>query len=106
MRLSESLKWIFALLFLSCGLPLLWLDTGGTQGSAASLLAGIACLSLGGFCFALAWEAWRRGAINLQNFRYTRAAQPGRFLTMVLLVLIAGCGTVAAAVWLLLFKHS
>lgn len=104
MRLSERLKWIFAILFVLCGIPILFVDIDAPDSSAGHLLAGIAALLLGGFGLCLAWSAWETGTIRLQHFNYSGAGQPRRFMGTVLLILAAGCGTLAAAVWFLFFK--
>lgn len=104
MRPSERLTWTFAILFVLCGVPLLFFDMDTQDPRAARALVGMATVFLGGFGVCLAWDAWQTGTVNLQHFRYSRARQPRRFAAAVLLILAAGCGTLAAAVWFLLFK--
>lgn len=104
MRLSERLTWLFAALFVLCGAPLLFFDAEGPDASTPRVLAGVAALFLGGFGLCLAWSAWESGAIRLQHVNYSLAGQPRRFIATVMLILAAGCGTLAAALWVLLFK--
>lgn len=104
MRLSERLTWIFAALFVTCGVPLLFLDSENPDPSVVYVLAGMATLFLGGFGLCLAWSAWEAGRINLQHFNYSRAGQPRRFAATIIVILLAGCGTLTTAVWFLFFK--
>lgn len=104
MKVSRTLQWIFAALFLLCGIPLLFLDRDNPDPAAAQLLAGTAALFLGGFGVCLAWSAWEVGAIKLQHVNYTRAGEPRRFMATVAMIFLAGCGTLASAVWFFFFK--
>ena len=104
MKLSERLKWIFAILFLLCGVPLFFLDKENPNPVAAHILAGMASLSLGGFALCLVWNALETGEIKLQHFHYSRRSQPRRFTATVALILIAGCSTLITAFWFLFFK--
>lgn len=104
MRLSERLKWIFAGLFLLCGVPLLFLDQENPDPTAAHALAGSAVLFLGGFALCLAWNAWETGVINIQHFNFSRAGQPRRFTATVAVILLAGCSTITTAFWFFFFK--
>lgn len=104
MRPSERLTWLFAALFVLCGAALLFFDTESPDASAPQALAGVAALFLGGFGLCLAWSAWESRAIRLQHVNYSLAGQPRRFIATVMLIVAAGCGTLAAALWVLLFK--
>lgn len=104
MRLSDRLKWLFAVLFLLGGLPLLFLDKDNPDPGLAHVLAGTATLCLGAFAVCLVWSAWQTGAINLQHFNYSRAGQPRRFLATLAVILLAGGGTIITAFWFFFFK--
>lgn len=103
MRLSNRLLWIFAALFLLCGLPLLFLDSENPD-SASKAVAGMAALSLGGFALSLAWNACESGGLQMLHFGYQRATQPRRFFATVAVLILAGCATVVAGIRFLLFQ--
>ncbi len=86
MRLSDRLKWAFAILFLLCGISLLFLDKENPDPAAGYVLAGMATLSLSGFGRCLAWNALETGEIKLQHFHYSRRRQPRRFAATVILI--------------------
>lgn len=104
MNLSARLQWIFAVLVLLCGMPLLFLDKEGPNAAHGYLLAGMATLFLGAFGLCLAWNSLETGEIKIQHFRYNRSSQPRRFMATVALILISACGTLITAVWFLFFK--
>ena len=95
------MKWIFAILFLLCGVPLFFLDKHNSDPTAA---AGIASLFLSGFTLCLAWSALETDEIKLQHFKYSRRSQPRRFMATIALILVAGCGTLVTSFWFLFFK--
>jgi hypothetical protein len=98
---SGRLIWIFGALFIVFGLPLAIID-----GIAArNVLGGLSTLSLGGFAFALAYNATATGTIRLQYSTISRSAQPRAFWAAVSLVAVAGLGVVTSAIWLLFFKN-
>lgn len=96
--------WLFAILFVLCGVPLLFLDRKDPDPTAAHALAGTAVLFLGAFALCLAWSAWEKGVLDIQHFHYTRAGQPRRFAATVGLILLAGCGAIVTAIWFFFFK--
>lgn len=102
MRTSERLKWIFAALFVLCGLLLPFIDKGDRK--AGLLLPGLAALCLAGFALSLAYDAWETGAIKLPEFDYTREGQPRRFVATLVMIVAAGIGTLITALWFLFFK--
>ncbi len=104
MKLSGRLTWIFAILFLLAGAPLLFLDRENPDPTVAPAMAGMASMFLGGFALCLAWNALERGEINVQHFHYNRKSQPRRFMATVTLILLAGCGTIISSIWFLFFK--
>lgn len=104
MSMSERLKWTFAVLFVLCGLPLLFMDQDHPDPAAANLWGGTAALFLGGFVVCLAWSAWETGVIRLQHINYSRAAQPRRFMAAFCVLVLAGCVTITAGFWLLFVK--
>ena len=95
-----GLTWTFAVLFLLFGLPLFFLE----DPEWARRSAGMSTLWLG--CFALAWarHAVATGQIKIQFSWIRRASQPLTFMATVLMLVIAGAGTIAAAIWALFFK--
>lgn len=95
---------MFAGLFLLFGVPLLFLDKESADQAIGMPLAGLAVLSLSGFAFSLAWHAWTTGQAKVQHFNYTRATQPYRFGATLVLILVAGTGTLITAFWVLFFK--
>jgi hypothetical protein len=103
-RLSERLLWAFAILFLLCGVPLLFLDREAPDPVFGNTLAGMAALFLGGFEVCLAWNALDTGEIKLQHFRCSRAAQPRCFAAAVVVILAAGLATLFTAVWFFFLK--
>jgi hypothetical protein len=104
MKLSERMKWIFAILFLLCGVSSFFLDKHNSDPATAHILAGIASLFLSGFTLCLAWSALETDEIKLQHFQYRRRSQPRRFMATIALILIAGCGTLVTSFWFLFFK--
>lgn len=96
--------WTFGALFVLLGLPLLFLDRDNPDKTIAMPLAGLATLSLSGFAFCLVWHSWLNGTIDIQHFTYSRAHQPLRYMATLLLILMAGFGTLISAVWFLFFK--
>ena len=97
---STRFTWIFAALFLLCGLPLLIVDDAG----ARNLWGGLSAAGLGGFALAMAYNATATGTIRLQFSTIVRAASPYKFWAAVGLVGLAGLGVIAAGGWLLVFK--
>jgi len=59
---------------------------------------------LGAFTLSLAWNAWTTGVLRLQHFNCTRAGAPRRFAGVLILILLAGVGTVIAAFWFWFFR--
>lgn len=104
MKLPTRLKWVFAILFVASGAVLVLGDADAPRAGGPHLVAGVTTFFLGAFTVCLAWEAWTTGRISVQYFNYSRAAQPRRFRAAVMLVLAAGCGTLAAAGWFLFFQ--
>ncbi len=94
------LIWIFGVLFVLFGLPLIIVDDIG----ARNVLGGLSVLRLGGFAFAMAYNAMATGTIRLQNSKISRTAQPYAFWAAVCLVTAAGLGVVASGMWLMFFK--
>lgn len=96
----ERLMWIFAAMFVIFGLLL------GLSGETATrnLWGGLSAGSLGGFALMLAADGVHQGRIRFGFDVVHRAAQPRLFAAAIVVVVAAGLGTMAAAVWISFFK--
>ena len=98
---AKRLIWVFGAGFILFGLPLIMVE----DAAARDIWGSLSTFSLGGFAFAMAYDAAATGTIRMQFSTINRAAQPRAFWAAVGLVTLAGLGVVIAAGWLLFFKN-
>jgi hypothetical protein len=94
------LTWLFATLFVLCGLPLLVTEDPAWQ----RIWAGVSATCLGAFALAWAHHAVRVGQIKLQFSWIRRASQPRTFWATIFMLLATGTIVVVSGVWILFFK--
>ena len=100
MGLLKHLTWVFAGLFVACGLPLLFVE----DRAWGHRWAGLSLVFLAGFAFSMVRDAVRSGEVRLNFSRIRRADSPRLFWAAPALVSAAGAGVLASAVWVLFFK--
>lgn len=96
----ERLMWIFAGLFVVFGLLLGLSEDPASRNIWGGLSAGF----LGGFALAMAADGIQQGRIRFGFDVIHRAARPRLFALAIAVVVCAGVVTLAAAVWVSLFK--
>lgn len=100
MGFFKYLTWVFAGLFVACGLPLFWVEDAGWR----NVWGGLSLLGLGGFALAMAGDAARSGQVRINLTRIRRAQSPRLFWAVLALIASAGLAVLAAAAWALAFK--
>jgi hypothetical protein len=97
---TSRLVWVFAALFLLCGLPLLVVE----QVSWVRPLASLCMAFLGAFSLALAADAIRTGQLRVQGSVILYSRQPRLFWAALAVIALAGIGVLIGAVWAAFFK--
>ncbi len=94
------LTWVFAALFVACGLPLAFVE----DPAWAHRWGGLSLIGLGGFALSMARDAVKSGEVRLNFSRIKRADSPRLFWATLALIAAAGVSVLVAAVWALFFK--
>ncbi len=97
---STYLTWVFAALFVACGLPLFFVEDVGWRNT----WGGLSLIGLGGFALSMARDAVKSGEVRLNFSRIKRADSPRLFWATLALIAAAGVSVLVAAVWALFFK--
>jgi hypothetical protein len=97
---SSYLTWIFAGLFVACGLPLFWADDAGWR----NLWGGLSLIGLGGFALSMVRDAVKSGQVRLNLTVIRRARSPRLFWATLALIAAAGLIVLVGAAWALFLK--
>ena len=100
MGFLKYLTWVFAALFVACGLPLLFVEDVGWR----HIWGGLSLVGLGGFALSLARDAVRSGEVRFNHTLIRRADSPRLFWATLTLIAATGVVVLVAAVWALFFK--
>ncbi len=100
MGASRYLTWVFAGLFVACGLPLAFVEDPAWRDA----WGGASLIGLGGFALSMARDAVKSGEIRLNFSRIRRADSPRLFWAAIALVVAAGLGVLVSAAWALFIK--
>ena len=94
------LTWVFAALFVACGLPLFFVE----EVTWRNIWGGLSLLGLGGFALSMTRDAIKSGEVRFNHTLIKRADSPRLFWATLALIAAAGLGVLVAAVWALFFK--
>lgn len=97
---ASHLMWVFAGLFLVCGMPLFFVETESWK----RIWAGLSAMFLGSFALAFACDAVGRGRLKLQHSLVERSKQPRLFWAGVSVIAAAGFGVLVSAFWIAFVK--
>ena len=100
MGASSPWTWVFAGLFVACGLPLAVVEDPAWR----NLWGGLSLTGLGGFALSIVRDAVRSGQVRLNPTVIRRARSPRLFWAALALIAAAGLGVLAGAAWALVFK--
>ncbi|MGI9367197.1 MAG: hypothetical protein ACR2O2_00040 [Ruegeria sp.] len=98
--MGNRLMILFGALFVVFGVLL-----GITEDPAfKNIWGGLSAGSLGAFALSMAADALKTGKIRIQFDVIDRRTRPRLYWAAIGLVACAGCGVVASAIWLVVFK--
>ena len=100
MGFQKYLTWVFAALFVACGLPLFFLEDSGWR----HIWGGVSLIGLGGFALSMVRDAVQSGEVRFNHTLIKRADSPRLFWAALALIAATGVVVLVAAVWALFFK--
>jgi hypothetical protein len=100
MGASRYLTWVFAGLFVACGLPLAFVEDPAWRDA----WGGASLVGLGSFALSMVRDAVKSGEVRINPTVIRRADSPRLFWAALSLIAAAGTVVLVSAVWVLVFK--